>query len=391
VSERTLIQPDTDFIDYLKKNGGDTLKKCYQCSTCSVVCSLSPENKAFPRKEMISASWGQKENLLADPDIWFCHGCTDCSTYCPRGAKPSEVLGAVRSYVVQHFAFPRFMGAALKKPIYLIPLLLLPFIVLFGILYVNLGGDFSQLYEGEIIFARFFPHGILEFFFIGGNILIFSFAGVGLYRYWTYLVSHSSRPVTKGFIAVLAATIIGIFSHKKFTSCSTDSSKFWGHILIFYGFLGAMATAGLALGADIFYGLEAPIPFLHPIKILGNLSGLAMLTGSSVVIIRRIRIKPNLASNTYSDWLLVLFIFGVSLTGLLTESMRLTSTPFIAYNMYYVHLVLIFFLLWYAPYSKLAHMFYRTLALVFLAMKERNNKEAVFSHILSATTLTTLQ
>jgi quinone-modifying oxidoreductase subunit QmoC len=381
VSERTLIHPDVEFIDYIKKNGGESVKKCFQCATCSVVCSLSPQEKPFPRKEMISAGWGQKENLLADPDIWLCHGCTDCSTNCPRGAKPSEVLAAVRSYVVQYFAFPKFMGAALKEPKYLIPLLLLPFMILFDILYVNLNGDFSQLNEGEIIFARFFPHGILEMFFIGGNVLIFMFAGVGLYRYWVFLTSHSLSANQKGFLLVFFTTVFGILSHKKFSPCATSSTRHFSHLLIFYGFAGAMATAGLALGADIFYGLQAPIPLLHPIKILGNLSGFAMLTGSSMVIIRRLRVKSNIGSNSYNDWLLILFIFGVALTGLSAEVMRLTSTPFIAYNIYYVHLVLIFFLLWYAPYTKLAHMFYRTVALVYLSMNERKEKEKVFSTV----------
>jgi quinone-modifying oxidoreductase subunit QmoC len=381
VSERNLIQPDVELINYLKKNGGDTLKKCFQCATCSVVCSLSPESNAFPRKEMISAGWGQKENLLGDPDIWLCHGCTDCSTYCPRGAKPSEVLSAIRSYVVMHFAFPKFLGNALKQPKYLLPLLLFPFLVLFGILYANLGGDFSQLNKGEIVFARFFPHGILEIFFIGGNVLIFSFAGVGLYKYWVYLTSHSPGIVSKGFLAVLILTIISVFSHNKFKSCSTNSARYWGHLFIFYGFIGAMATAGLALGADIFYGLKAPIPFLHPIKILGNLSGVSLLIGSSMVIIRRIKTKSTVNSNTYNDWLLVLFVLGVAITGLLAESMRLTSTPFVAYNIYYVHLVLIFFLLWYAPYSKLAHMFYRMMALVYLKLRDRKEKEVIFSSL----------
>ncbi len=383
MNERNLISPDLELIKYLKKNGGDTLKKCFQCATCSVVCSLSPENNAFPRKEMISASWGQKENLLADPDIWLCHGCTDCSTHCPRGAKPSELLSAIRSYVVEHFAFPHFMGQALRHPKYLAPLILVPFVILFGILYVNVGGDFSQLNEGEIIFARFFPHGILEVFFIGGNVLIFSFAGVGLYRYWVYLTSHNPGHIENGFLTVLWVTLIGIFTHKKFSSCENNSSRYIGHLLIFYGFLGAMATAGLALGADVFFGLEAPIPFFHPIKILGNLSGISLLAGSSMIIIRRIKTKPNINSNTYSDWLLILFVFGVAVTGLLTESLRLTSTPFIAYNIYYVHLVFIFFLLWYAPYSKLAHMFYRTIALVYLNLSDRKEKEIVFSRLKS--------
>ena len=52
MDNRTLIQPDIEFIKYLKKNGGDSLKECYQCATCSVVCSLSPQEKAFPRKKI---------------------------------------------------------------------------------------------------------------------------------------------------------------------------------------------------------------------------------------------------------------------------------------------------------------------------------------------------
>ncbi len=381
MNDRNLIKPDTQFINYIKENGGDTLKKCFQCASCSVVCSLSPQDNSFPRKEMISASWGQKDKLLSDPDIWLCHGCTDCNTYCPRGAKPADVLGAIRSYVTEFFAFPKFMGTALKKPKFLIPLLLVPFIILFAILYINLGGDFSQLKSGDIIFARFFPHGILEAFFIGGNVLIFAFAGIGLYRYWQNLNSFVVNNKKKSFISVLIKTVSEILTHKNFNECSTNSTRFWGHLLIFYGFIGAMATAGLALGADIFFNFQAPIPLFNPIKILGNLSGLLLLIGSTLVIIKRMRTKDNLGSNTYSDWILVLAVFGVALTGLLTEAMRLTATPFIAYNTYYLHLVLIFFLLWYAPYSKLAHMFYRTLALVYLRMNSRDKKPEVFSSV----------
>jgi quinone-modifying oxidoreductase subunit QmoC len=132
-------------------SGGESLKKCYQCATCSVVCNVTPDDKPFPRKEMIHAQWGLKDKLFSNPDIWLCHQCSDCTAYCPRGAKPGEVLGAIRKLSIEHYAFPSFMGKALGNPKNLWMLLAVP-VVLFATILAYLGK--LSIPAHDIVYAR---------------------------------------------------------------------------------------------------------------------------------------------------------------------------------------------------------------------------------------------
>ena len=43
MSDNTLVNPNLEFIDEVVGLGGDTLKKCFQCATCSVACPIAPE------------------------------------------------------------------------------------------------------------------------------------------------------------------------------------------------------------------------------------------------------------------------------------------------------------------------------------------------------------
>jgi quinone-modifying oxidoreductase, subunit QmoC len=107
-----IMNQDTSFVDEILKYGGGDLMKCYQCGTCSVVCNPTPNNRPFLRKEMLYSQWGMKDKLMGDPDIWLCHQCSDCTKHCPRGAKPGEVLGALRKVAIAEHSFPKFLGKA---------------------------------------------------------------------------------------------------------------------------------------------------------------------------------------------------------------------------------------------------------------------------------------
>lgn len=362
--------PDINLIKEVKRAGGETLKKCYQCATCTVVCKLSPAEDPFPRKEMIMAQWGQAERLSRDPDLWLCYQCNDCTTYCPRGARPGDVLAAIRAYIYKYYSFPSFMGKALANPWALPFLLLVPMIAIFAMMYSFTGGNFAFM-ETEIVYSKFLPHGWIEMMFISGNILIFLFAFVGLWKFWKGIQPSEPGSSSVGFIPALIITVKDIISHKRFSRCEANNARFLAHALVLFGFIGAMITAGLAVMALVLIDLDPPIPLTHPIKWLGNISGLAGFVGLTILVFRRVTRKDKVGANGYPDWLFLVMLYLVFITGLLTQFLRLADTAYIAYSVYYIHLVIVFFLLWYAPYSKFAHMFYRSLALTHARMIKR--------------------
>ena len=134
-----IVQPDLDFIKDMKSAGGDTLKKCYQCATCSVVCPLSSDDNPFPRREMVLAQWGLKDKLIGDPNVMLCHQCGDCTTYCPRGAKPGDVLGAIRAYAYKHFGWPSGLANLASSGKNLPLLIVIPAVIVFVVWLISGG------------------------------------------------------------------------------------------------------------------------------------------------------------------------------------------------------------------------------------------------------------
>lgn len=387
------VEPDVTFIRDIRKAGGGTLKKCYQCATCSVVCNLSPDVKPFPRKEMILAQWGQREALMSDPDVWLCYQCNDCSTNCPRGARPGDVLAGIRSYTYRRYSFPAFMGRALANPRMLPALLLIPAAILLAcvFLFAPAADNGGYLFlESEVVdFNIFLPHGTVDALFVIGNILIFICAAVGFVRFWRMLRRAGGQKQTP-FLKALGLTLRDVFGHQYFFECQANIQRAQGHILLFAGFIGAMLTTGMVfvfifvphylerIGLEQFQSLFAlPLDLPHPVKILGVASGFLLVLGAAMLIIRRWVNRDQVGAGGYADHLFLYMLFFVGLTGMLSWLARLSGVPMLAYIVYFLHLVAVWFLLWYMPYSKFAHMIYRTLALVHARMIGRTVRQSM--------------
>jgi quinone-modifying oxidoreductase subunit QmoC len=370
MAEQTMDR-DAGFIQEVLKYGGGDLMKCYQCGTCSVVCNPTPDDRPFPRKEMLYSQWGMKDRLMADPDIWLCHQCSDCTNHCPRGAKPGEVLGALRKVAIAEHSFPKFLGKAVGDARYLVPLFALP-VVIFLLILSSLGhlsmAAIPRGEMGQIVYSKFFPVPYIDVTFSAAAIFaIISFA-ICAHRYWHTLKGgiEEQQWLSKGSVF---QTILGAFReilvHSEFRKCDYAKTRTKAHLLTFYGFIGLAITTAWAVFYLYALKWDSPYPQTNPLKIWANLSALALLTGITLVVIGRKKTSSKAGPGSYFDWLLITVIYVITVTGILSEIFRLADLAYLAYSIYFTHLVFVFFLFVYAPFSKMAHIVYRAVAMVF--------------------------
>ena len=256
--EPYLVRPDREFVQRVLGEGGDDLKKCYQCATCSVVCDLSEGKKPFPRKEMIWTQWGLKDKLVADPDVWLCHQCNDCSTRCPRAARPGDVLAAVRQETIQHYAVPKGFARYVNQVKYLPAMLVIPVVLLVLALLVktpiwDAGEGVLKYLDHEGFYARLYPHWLLIGFYSTFWGLAMLGAALGVLRFWKAMKAADESAGTYapavGILPAVIRTLKPIFTHGKFTKCGANASRRTAHLAAFYGFAALFIVSAWAVVA----------------------------------------------------------------------------------------------------------------------------------------------
>jgi quinone-modifying oxidoreductase subunit QmoC len=197
---------------------------------------------------------------------------------------------------------------------------------------------------------------------------------VGLKRFWNSLHWHDrlfGRAVTEmNWRSSLISGLRKVILHENFESCDNEKNRRWWHILVFFGFAALtlvtlwIITSGInpIIRGHFVY----PFGILSPWKIMANLGGLAVLAGCTMMALERLKEGKKFGTGGYADWSLISAIVIVVLTGFVTELLHYIRLEPHRHLAYFVHLVFALALLVYLPYTKLAHVVYRTVAIIYL-------------------------
>jgi len=93
------VTPLQEVVDIINEEGGEILKLCYQCGTCTAVCPWNKVRSFIVRRIMHQGQLGLVD--FEDEDVWLCATCNNCVKRCPRGVEIIDVMRALRRAVTE--------------------------------------------------------------------------------------------------------------------------------------------------------------------------------------------------------------------------------------------------------------------------------------------------
>lgn len=330
---------------------------------------------------------------MADVDLWLCHNCGNCSDLCPRGAQPAEMMSAARNMIFQDLVGPSKLAQWMSKPAGLLWLFAIPailWLIVWGIRADIVGSWFPRTADGRIVFGTIFygdytidPIFIITFF---GAAWILA---IGCMRLWKSFKPEGGITVLgkkMGWIQALWEVVWEeVIYASKFSECEEgpktgvpQHDRRVSHTLLVWSFcILTLVTTIVAIGhwgGKIIPAIliETPMPQTYWVKILANIGAFMLLIALVMLTWRRLMLPVKFQSSSYYDWYLLGIIWAVAITGMFTQIFRLADCIHWAFITYYIHLVVVWMLFAYTPWSKLGHMAYRLTALVYAKMYGRS-------------------
>jgi len=377
------IEPDAALVKELIELGGD-FKVCQHCATCTATCSLSTGDHPFPRRQMLLAQWGLKEELMADPAPWLCFYCGECSKACTRKANPGETMMALRRYLTTMYdwtGLSRLMYRSMAWEIGVLAIVAMAVIALFTLPSSFGFGLLSRHPDAlnTVMLDRFAPKEVVH---LGDTImaLVLSFFLLtNAWRMFSALTSRSNIPFSE-YLKRLPFLVVHGVTQKRWGDCADkDGVRNWlRHLALVSGY-------GLIFTLVVIFlpWFQIENHSFHWTSILGYYSTIALLVTTGWMIADRLRKRTEMHRFSHlSDWLFPILLFLTALSGILVNVFRLMDMPMPTYVIYTAHLAIaVPMLVVEVPFGKWAHLLYRPLALWVAAVQK---EEATAKKAMSA-------
>ncbi|MEW5981403.1 MAG: 4Fe-4S dicluster domain-containing protein [Acidobacteriota bacterium] len=93
--------------EIMAKLGGEALRDCIQCGTCSGACPMSVHMDLTPRQLIALTRSGLERDVLQSATPWLCASCYECQVRCPRGIKVTDVMYAIKRRAIEKGLYPK--------------------------------------------------------------------------------------------------------------------------------------------------------------------------------------------------------------------------------------------------------------------------------------------
>ena len=377
---------DTGLLADIQRYGAPDVSACFSCGNCTAICPMASNDGTFPRRMIRYGQVGMRDALLSSKELWSCYHCGLCSQSCPQQADPGAYMAAARRYAIASYDRTRIARTLYTRP------------VLGSFLEVALAGLIASLLysthgarsTSSLNLFGFIPEPVIHW---SGIAVIAAAALVVLLGVITMvrgIARHEGveRSTLLGGRGALASSwralweAVGVESigQRRFRSDCTNDQKpepwyrrrWLLHATTMWGFLGLLSASGLDYGLAL-AGIRktgAPVPIWYPARLLGTVAGVAMIYGVAMLMRNRLAQSGEAAKHsTQSDWVLLIMLLVIGVSGFLTEAaLYLSRVPAWGYWMFLFHVAVALELFVLLPFMKFAHVIYRPVALFFQSL-----------------------
>lgn len=343
---------------------------CNACRYCEGFCAVFP---AMTRR----LEFGKADiNYLAN----LCHDCGACLYSC-QYATPHEfavdvprAMAKVRVRTYADYAWPRTFGALYARNGLTLALATAVGLALFLVLATAMSGSSSLSHSHAGNFYAVFPHNLLVAMFAP----IFLFAtlalAMGVRSFWRDVTPGAASRAAIGEATSNVLTMKYLDGgHGQGCNESDDAFTLWRrrfHHLTFYGFMLCFAATCAATLYHYLFGWSAPYALTSVPVLLGTAGGIGLLVGPIGLLWLNVRRKPergDSAQNPMDRGFIVLLLL-TSLSGMALLAGRDTGAMALLLALHLGIVMAVFLTL---PYSKFAHGFFRSAALLKWAIEKR--------------------